>query len=45
MTAPWQEAVANLMRQRMVERFGKGNLKMTPALIEVLKRLEAELEE
>lgn len=40
-----QEAVANLMRQRMVERFGKGNLKMTPALIEVLKRLEAELEE
>jgi hypothetical protein len=43
--ADGQQAVADLMRFKMVERFGKGNLKMTPALIEVLKRLEVELEE
>ena len=39
------EAVVNLMNMKMIERQGKGYLRMTPALIEVLKRLEAELEE
>lgn len=43
--AEGQTAVGNLMTMKMVERFGRGYMKMTPALIEVLKRLETELEE
>lgn len=40
-----QAAVTNLQQMKMVERKDKGYMKMTPALIEVLKRLEAELED
>lgn len=43
--AEGQEAVVNLQQMKMIERQGKGYLRMTPALIEVLKRLESELEE
>lgn len=40
-----QQAVTNLQQMKMVERKDKGYMKMTPALIEVLKKLENELEE
>lgn len=40
-----QAAVTNLQQMKMVERKDKGYMKMTPALIEVLKKLEAELDD
>jgi hypothetical protein len=40
-----QQATTNLQQMKMVERKDKGYMKMTPALIEVLKRLESELDE
>jgi hypothetical protein len=40
-----QLAVTSLQQMKMLERKNKGYMKMTPALIEVLKRLEDELED
>lgn len=40
-----QQAVTNLQEMKMIERKDKGYMKMTPSLIEVLKRLEAELDD
>lgn len=40
-----QQATTNLQQMKMVERKDKGYMKMSPALIEVLKRLEQELDE
>jgi hypothetical protein len=40
-----QQAVTNLQQMKMIERKDKGYMRMTPALIEVLKKLESELDE
>ena len=40
-----QQAVTNLQQMKMIERKDKGYMRMTPALIEVLKKLETELDE
>lgn len=40
-----QIAVTNLQQMKMIERKDKGYMRMTPALIEVLKKLETELDE
>jgi len=40
-----QQAVTNLQQMKMIERKEKGYMRMTPSLIEVLKRLETELDD